>query len=224
MIGPIGLIAKDAFPYNNLNISNNSNNSNSNIIMTTVPTIALYQLGVRNLKTYLFALLFIAGNILLPQLCHLVPQGGLILLPIYFFTLVGAYKYGLTVGLLTAVLSPLVNNVLFGMPPAPMLPVIMVKGTLLAAIAAFVASRAASYASHNAVRTSNAVSEATRASLILLLSLTTTVVAAQLFGSLFEWAYTGSLSAALQDIALGWPGLLLQIFGGYLVLAFVLKK
>lgn len=217
MIGPIGLIAKDAFPYNNLNISNNSNNSNSNIIMTTVPTIALYQLGVRNLKTYLFALLFIAGNILLPQLCHLVPQGGLILLPIYFFTLVGAYKYGLTVGLLTAVLSPLVNNVLFGMPPAPMLPVIMVKGTLLAAIAAFVASRAASYASHN-------VSGTSRANLITLLSLVISVVAAQILGSLFEWAYTGSLSVALQDIALGWPGLLLQIFGGYLVLAFVLKK
>lgn len=192
--------------------------------MTTVPTIALYQLGVRNLKTYLLALLFIAGNILLPQLCHLVPRGGLILLPIYFFTLVGAYKYGLTVGLLTAVLSPLVNNVLFGMPPAPMLPVIMVKGTLLAAIAAFVALRTKAIASRNVVRTSNAVSEATRASLILLLSLTITVVAAQLFGSLFEWAYTGSISAALQDIALGWPGLLLQIFGGYLVFAFVLKK
>lgn len=171
--------------------------------MTTTNTIALYQLGVRNLKTYLFALLFIAGNILLPQLCHLVPQGGLILLPIYFFTLVGAYKYGFTVGLLTAVLSPLVNNLLFAMPAAPMLPVIMVKGALLAAIAAFVASRA---------------------NLIMLVSLVIAVVAAQLFGSLFEWAYTGSLSAAIQDIALGWPGLLLQVFGGYLVLSFVLKK
>lgn len=171
--------------------------------MTTTNTIALYQLGVRNLKTYLFALLFIAGNILLPQLCHLVPQGGLILLPIYFFTLVGAYKYGFTVGLLTAVLSPLVNNLLFAMPAAQMLPVIMVKGTLLAAIAAFVASRA---------------------NLIMLVSLIIAVVAAQLFGLLFEWAYTGSLSAAIQDIALGWPGLLLQVFGGYLVLSFILKK
>ena len=60
------------------------------------------------------------GNIVLPQLCHLVPQG-LILLPIYFFTLIGAYKYGWQVGLLTAVLSPLANHLLFGMPPAPML-------------------------------------------------------------------------------------------------------
>lgn len=224
LTGPSGLIGNETFPSNISKISNISNNSNSNIIMTTTPTIALYQLGVRNLKTYLFALLFIAGNILLPQLCHLVPQGGLILLPIYFFTLVGAYKYGFTVGLFTAVLSPLLNNVLFAMPAAPMLPVIMVKGTLLAAIAAFVASRAAALASDGAATTSGEASNASRANIIMLVSLVIAVVAAQLFGSLFEWAYTGSLSAALQDIALGWPGLLLQVFGGYLVLSFVLKK
>ena len=60
-------------------------------------SIALYELNYRELKTYLMAALFVAGNIALPQLCHLMPQGGLIFLPIYFFTLVGAYKYGLAV-------------------------------------------------------------------------------------------------------------------------------
>ena len=72
-------------------------------------TVRLYSLGWREMRTYMFALLFIAGNIVLPQLCHLFPQGGLILLPIYFFTLIAAYKFGFRVGLLTAVLSPLVN-------------------------------------------------------------------------------------------------------------------
>lgn len=33
----------------------------------------LYSLPFGNVKTYLFALLFVAGNIALPQLCHLVP-------------------------------------------------------------------------------------------------------------------------------------------------------
>ena len=47
--------------------------------------IRLYSLGWREMRTYMFALLFIVGNIVLPQLCHLFPQGGLILLPIYFF-------------------------------------------------------------------------------------------------------------------------------------------
>ena len=35
----------------------------------------LYSLPFGNVKTYLFALLFVAGNIALPQLCHLVPAG-----------------------------------------------------------------------------------------------------------------------------------------------------
>ena len=51
-------------------------------------SVKLYSLNYSNVKTYLFALLFIAGNIALPQLCHLTPYGGPTLLPIYFFTLV----------------------------------------------------------------------------------------------------------------------------------------
>ena len=34
----------------------------------------LYSLSFSNVKTYLFAFLFVAGNIALPQLCHLVPR------------------------------------------------------------------------------------------------------------------------------------------------------
>ena len=81
-------------------------------------TVKLYSLNFRQAKTYWFTLLFVAGNLILPQLCHLIPQGGLILLPIYFFTLIAAYKFGIRVGLLTAVLSPLANSALFGMPAA----------------------------------------------------------------------------------------------------------
>ena len=66
-------------------------------------SIKLYALSFSQAKTYFVAALFILGNIVLPQLCHLIPQGGMILLPIYFFTLIGAYKYGWRVGLLTAV-------------------------------------------------------------------------------------------------------------------------
>ncbi|MDL2262775.1 ECF transporter S component, partial [Bacteroidales bacterium OttesenSCG-928-I21] len=95
-------------------------------------TVKLYSLSYRESRTYLFALLFIAGNIVLPQICHLVPDGGLTWLPIYFFTLIASYKYGLRVGLLTAVLSPVINHLLFGMPVVSLLPVILVKSSLLA--------------------------------------------------------------------------------------------
>ena len=39
--------------------------------MTNSKNIALYQLGLGSLKTYLLAAAFVIGNIALPQLCHL---------------------------------------------------------------------------------------------------------------------------------------------------------
>ena len=57
-------------------------------------SVKLYTFSYRELRTYAAVALFVAGNIVLPQLCHLIPQGGLIWLPIYFFTLIAAYKYG----------------------------------------------------------------------------------------------------------------------------------
>ena len=95
-------------------------------------TVKLYSLDYSNAKTYLMAALFIAGNMALPQLFHLIPQGGITWLPIYFFTLIGAYKFGWKVGLLTAVLSPVINSLLFGMPLPAVLPAILLKSVLLA--------------------------------------------------------------------------------------------
>ena len=101
-------------------------------------TVKLYSLEYREAKTYSLAALFVAGNIVLPQLCHTVHMGGPTWLPIYLFTLVGA---GRCVGLLTAVASPLLNSALFGMPAAAALPAILLKSTLLALIAGFAAAR-----------------------------------------------------------------------------------
>ncbi len=166
-------------------------------------TIRLYSLGWREMRTYLFALLFIAGNIVLPQLCHLIPQGGLMLLPIYFFTLIAAYKFGFRVGLLTAVLSPLINSALFGMPPAAALPIITIKGVLLAGAAAWMASKSKGAS---------------------LLALIAAVLGYQLAGGAIEWAMTGSVASALQDWKLGWPGMMLQAVGGWLILNHLFKK
>ena len=170
---------------------------------SSAQNVALYQLSYSQLKTYLIAAAFIVGNIALPQLCHLMPQGGLIFLPIYFFTLVAAYKYGFTVGLTTAVLSPLVNSALFGMPPAAALPIILIKSVTLAVATAWIARKT---------------------SKVTLLTVALAVIAYQLIGSLAEWAMTGSIEKASQDIVLGWPGCLIQIVGGYLVLRYLLRK
>ena len=162
---------------------------------------AFYQrsLSFGNYRTYSFAVIFVTGNLLLPQLTHLVPNGGRTLLPIYFFTLIAGYKFGPSVGLLTAVLSPLINNLLFGMPPAIVLPAILIKSCLLAFSAAIIASYYKK---------------------ISLLHVLLVVLAYQLIGSAAEWIITGSFKSASQDFTIGIPGMLIQIFGGY----FLLKK
>jgi len=165
-------------------------------MFTTTP---FYQIPVSTFsyRTYVFAAVFIMGNLLLPQLTHLIPGGGLIFLPIYFFTLIGAYKCGLLVGLLTAVLSPVVNNILFGMPPAFVLPAILIKSCLLAIFAAVVAGRFKK---------------------LSILHLVVVVLAYQITGSMAEWLITGSHDAAVQDFTTGIPGMLIQVFGGYFLL------
>lgn len=166
-------------------------------------TAKLYSFNLSNSKTYLFAAVFIVGNLLLPQLAHLVPQGGFIFLPIYFFTLIAAYKYGIHVGLLTAILSPLTNHLLFGMPPAAVLPAIMIKSVILAVAAAIAARKAGN---------------------VSLLAILVAILSYQLIGTSIEWIMTQNFAVAIQDFRLGVPGMLIQLFGGYLLLKAISKK
>lgn len=156
--------------------------------------IKIYNYGLNELKTYLFVFLFVAGNIILPQLCHLIPDGGKMFLPIYFFTLVASYKYGVKVGLMTAVLSPIINSLLFGMPAFALLPAILTKSVVLALAASFVANK-----THK----------------ISIVNLLIVVLTYQCVGTLAEWAMTSSFYVAIQDFRLGIPGMILQLFGTY---------
>ena len=165
-------------------------------------TAKLYSLSLNNTKTYLIATVFIVCNLLLPQLAHLVPKGGFIFLPIYFFTLIAAYKYGIHVGLLTAVLSPLANNLIFGMPPTAVLPAIIIKSVILAIAAAIAAKKFGK---------------------VSLIGILLAIMAYQLIGTGIEWAMTQNFFAAIQDFRIGFPGMLIQLFGGYVVLKALAK-
>ncbi|WP_043584845.1 hypothetical protein [Geminisphaera colitermitum] len=162
--------------------------------------------GLRDRAFYFWSAAFIIGNLALPQLCHLAALGGKIVLPLYFFTLVAACRCGWRVGVLTALASPLLNSALFGMPPAAMLPSILAKSLLIAVLAPL-ALRACGYRQR-----------------LLPLALLLTVIAYQTLGGLFEWTWTGSLAAALQDARLGWPGMLFQVAGGWLILRALEKQ
>ena len=160
-------------------------------------TANLYSLSLSNTKTYLFAAAFVIGNLLLPQLAHLIPQGGFIFLPIYFFTLIAAYKYGIHVGLLTAVLSPLANNLLFGMPPSAVLPAIIIKSVILAIAAAVAANHFGK---------------------VSLVGILLAILTYQFIGTGIEWAMSQNFHTAIQDFRIGVPGMVIQLFGGYLIL------
>jgi len=162
----------------------------------------LYSLNLKQIKAYIFTLIFVAGNLILPFAIHHFPpvtagvNNGLMWLPIYFFTLIAAYKFGIRVGLLTALLSPVVNCLLFGMPVLAMLPIILVKSTLLAVAAAYFANKAGKTA---------------------FWAILCAAISYQILGTAVEWIGTDFYSA-ISDLQIGLPGILLQIFGGYAVL------
>ncbi len=166
-------------------------------------SVKLYSLRFDDLATYLAAAAFAAGNILFPWLCHAVPGLGARLLPIYFFTLVGACKYGWRVGLLTAVLSTVFSSALSGMPAAAAMPGVLFKSVAAACAAGWAASRLG------------------RVSLWMLGAV---VLFYQSAGLLFEWAVTGDMSLAWGHAVVGLPGMLLQIFGIWAVIRFLLRK
>jgi hypothetical protein len=159
--------------------------------------IRLYSLTYSEIRTYMMAALFVVCNIALPQLFHLIPQGGIIFSPLSLVIMAGAYKFGWRTGLLAALASPLVNHLLFGMPAANVMLLMAVKLSLLAVIAGL----AAQYFKK-----------------VNLLILVGVVLATKALGFLVEFLFTGGVAATVQDFTVGWPGLLLMVFGTYAIL------
>lgn len=160
-------------------------------------------LSFGDFSTYSFAVLFIIGNIVFPQLFHHVPQGGVTWLPIYFFTLVGAYICGWRVGILAALASPVVNCLLFDMPAPGVLPAIIIKSVILALMAGYASWR---------------FNKVTLAGIVAI------VIGYQALGTLGEWALTRDFSIACQDFRIGIPGMLLQLTAGYLIIKYATKN
>ena len=154
--------------------------------------VRLYALNYDEAKTYLWATVFVACNLVLPQVFHLIPQGGVIFSPLSLVILVGAYKFGWKTGLLAALASPLVNHAITGMPAWEVLPVMTLKLAVLALVAGLAAQRFK------------------MVSLPLLIGV---VLVSLAIGCLGEFILTGGIAATIADFTIGWPGLLLMLFG-----------
>lgn len=158
----------------------------------------VYTLKLTQTDAYLKSALFIAANILLPYLFHLIPGGGIMFLPIYFFTLVAAQRYGYQVALLTAVMTPIVGNLLSGAPAAAMIPDMLFKGASLAICGYFMAHKL-----ENKFLASFAA-----------------VVTAWAFVGLVELPFMGA-AYAFQDFVTGLPGMAMMILGSWLINKYV---
>ena len=60
--------------------------------------VRLYTFNYNEVMTYLWAMVFVICNLALPQLFHLIPQGGVIFSPLSLVILIGAYKFGWKTG------------------------------------------------------------------------------------------------------------------------------
>lgn len=149
-------------------------------------------------QTYGWSALFIAANIALPHLFHLIPGGGVMFLPIYFFTLIGAMRYGWQLGLLTAVMTPIVGCLLFGAPRAELLPDMLLKGAALSLIGAYVAKKWG----------------------VKFITCLGAVVAAFAIVGLVELPFTGA-AYAFQDFMTGLPGMAMMTLGAWFTAKYI---
>ena len=78
-------------------------------------------------STYLKASLFVALSVLTPLVMHYFSLGSTVLLPLLFITFFAAFRFGWAVGLLSAIVSPLLSNALTGMPPGIILYVVLAQ-------------------------------------------------------------------------------------------------
>lgn len=164
---------------------------------STQTAIRLYALDFYEARTYLWAAVFVACNLVLPQFFHLIPQGGVIFSPLSLVILVGAYKFGWKAGLMAAFLSPLLNHLLTGMPAWGVLQVMTLKLAVLALVAGMVAQRFKTV------------------SVPLLVGV---ILVSEAIGAIGELCLTGGIAATIADFTIGWPGLLLQLVGAWLIL------
>jgi len=158
-------------------------------------------IGVTEARLYLVAALLVLGNLLLPALVHRLPQGGQALLPIFFFTLVGGWRFGAAAGLLTGTLSPVVNHLLTGMPPGAVLPSLTLQSVLLGGLSAAAGARG-----HKPG----------------LLALAALVGLHQAL-TLLPLALQAGVQPALAALQLRAPGLLLQVAGGSALLSWLAR-
>lgn len=152
-------------------------------------------------RTIIWSTVFVAANVLLPQLFHTASLSGQAFLPIMLFTITAAILFGARAAIATAIISPLVSMLIFGMPTAEMTALLIIKGVAAAA--------AIAYARHLLGK-------------VTPLALLGAIAAYQVVG-IIAASLIFSLSSALEMALISWPAVLLQLVVGYIVIRKIAK-
>lgn len=165
--------------------------------MEPIETVAVSEpaLDFRAARLYLVCAALVLGNLALPWAVHSIPGAGPRLLPILFFTLVAGWRFGFQAALLTGLASPLASHALTGMPAGAALQTLVLQSVLLGALAALGRTRP-----------------------VRLPRLAAVVVAHQILCLLPVLLLAGH-AAAWAGFTLHVPGMLLQVLGGWGLLA-----
>lgn len=153
-------------------------------------------------KSYLIATVFIIFNLLLPQIFHAFNLGGEKFLPMLFFTIVAAGSFGVSAALMTAVFSPIISMLIFGMPSVEMMTVLMVKGVTVALVLGFLAQK------YRAVS---------------MVDILLAIVAYQLVG-LIVATFIFNFDMAVGSMLVSYPAVLVQIVFGTLAIKYISKR
>lgn len=155
-----------------------------------------------DITLYFWAIALVVANILLIYFVHQINVSsvilGRILLPIYFFTLIAGARFGWRCGLMVGLLTPLVSNIISGMPVAPVLYFVIFKSVVLGIISDIL------------------VNEESRT--VSFWDLTKIILLYQLAGSILIFIFSHNLNMSLMDVYIGWPGLLMQLVFGNIFL------
>jgi len=161
-----------------------------------------YVLNFSDLRLYLYVSLFVALDVAVPWLCHIIhPLAGPTLLPMFFFVLLAGMTFGWRAGTLVGLLTPLISYTLSGMPIPQILPRIIIEGTFYGLAAGLLRGQ-------------------------FRLGVATSLIGALVVGRLAVFAgmvlilgVSDSAGLAWETAKQGWPGIALQVILLPLVIA-----
>ncbi|MBW2544929.1 MAG: ECF transporter S component [Deltaproteobacteria bacterium] len=164
------------------------------LLMSTGELVFPRILKFSDLRLYTYVGMFVALDVAIPWLCHIIhPLAGPMFLPMFFFVLLAGILFGWRAGVLVGLLTPLVSYGISGMPLPQVLPRIITE-------AAFYGLAAGLLRGH------------------FKLGVLASLIGAIIIGRLAAFAQMalilgGSHSAIMgwQAAKLGWPGIALQL-------------